>query len=145
MQLLPASAYAFLLVGLTVKYALLLALQGTRRMRVRVFRWPEDAAQWHGKVGSEEMLVERAQAALRNDGESQPLFLAAAAFWLWSGASGVAALIVCGGYLITRALHSALLIWPRQPLRNRVFGLSQLCLVVVLVDSYRLLWGRFWH
>jgi hypothetical protein len=50
---------------------------------------------------------------------------------------------VCSSYLVTRTLHSILLIWPRQPLRNRMFGLSQLCLLVVLVDSCRLLWARF--
>jgi hypothetical protein len=34
------------------------------------------------------------------------------------------------------------LVWPRQPLRNRLFGLSQLCLLLVLADSCRLLLAR---
>lgn len=142
MQPLSASAYALLLLGLTLKYALVMALQGARRVRLRSFRWPEDAVHWGGKADGDDTLVERAQAALRNDGESQPLFLAAAALWLWSGASDVAALIVFSCYVAARGLHSALLIWPRQPLRNRVFGLSQLCLLGILVDTCRLLWFR---
>jgi uncharacterized MAPEG superfamily protein len=80
---------------------------------------------------------------LRNDGESQPLFLAVAAFWLWSGANATLAWSVCGVYVVARALHSLFMLWPRQPLRNRLFGLSQLCLLVALLDAVRLAWNWF--
>ena len=136
-----ATCFLLLLLGLTLKLAFLISFQGLRRMRGKHFRWPEDAAQWGGGAGPEDALVERAQAALRNDGESQPLFLVASAFWLWSGADARLALAVFSVYLLARSLHSVWLIWPRQPLRNRLFGLSQLCLLVVLADSGRLVWG----
>jgi uncharacterized MAPEG superfamily protein len=139
MQLHAASCYAFLLLGLTLKLAFLIGLQGVRRMRSHTFRWPEDAAHWQGAVAAEDSLVERAQAALRNDGESQPLFLAASALWLWTGADLRFALPLFGVYLLARALHGAWLLWPRQPQRNRAFGVSVLCLLLVLADSVRLL------
>lgn len=111
-------------------------------MRSHTFRWSEDAAHWGGAADLEDSLVERAQAALRNDGESQPLFLAASALWLWSGAELWLSLSLFAVYLVARCLHSACLIWPRQPLRNRLFGLSQLCLLLVLADSCRMVLGR---
>jgi uncharacterized MAPEG superfamily protein len=141
MQFSASSSYLLLVFGLSLKFLLLIGLQGFRRMQVRIFRWPEDAAHWSGSAGCEDPLVERAQAALRNDGESQPLFLAVAAFWLWSGANGALAWSVCALYVVARGLHSAFMLWPMQPLRNRVFGLSQLCLLVALLDCCRLAWS----
>lgn len=140
---LSASAPLLLLVfALSLKFLLLIGLQGIRRMQTRTFRWPEDAAHWSGSVGREDPLVERAQAALRNDAESQPLFLAAAAFWLWSGANSALAWSVCAGYVFARGLHSLLMLWPKQPLRNRTFGLAQLCLLAALLDACRLVLAR---
>jgi len=127
-----------LLAGLTVKFVLLASLQGARRARTHIFRWPEDAAHWGGTVANDEdPLCARAQAALRNDGESQFLFVAAAALWIAAGAPSRLAYPVVAAYLVLRAAHSALLLWPRQPLRNRLFGLSLLCLLTVLGDSLR--------
>lgn len=133
-----AAAYALLLLGLYLKYAMLIAIQGTQRMRSRRFRWPEDATAWRGELGAEPALVERAQAALHNDGESQPLFLAASAAWILLGASALGAFSLCALYVVTRWLHTILLLFPRQPLRTRVFGLSQLCLLLVMLDLARL-------
>ncbi len=134
-------AYALLIVVLTLKFIWLIGLQGLLRMRAQRFRWPEDAQHWQGQSGSEDQRVERAQAALRNDGESQPLFLAAAALWLALGAERRIALWVCGLYVLLRVVHSVCLVWPRQPLRNRSFGLSLACLVGVLLDCARLLFS----
>jgi uncharacterized MAPEG superfamily protein len=134
--------YGLLVAGLTLKFAWLIGLQGLRRMRTRSFRWAEDATHWQGHISGEDVLVERAQAALRNDGESQPLFLAAAGLWIALGAGSSVALVVCSVYLLARVLHSVFMLWPRQPVRNRVFGISQLCLLAVLVDSARLLLVR---
>jgi uncharacterized MAPEG superfamily protein len=133
-----AAAYTLLVLGLYLKYVVLIAVQGTQRMRSRRFRWPEDAAAWVGEVGSEPERVDRAQAALRNDGESQPLFLAASAAWILLGAAPHSALALCALYVLTRWTHTFLLLVPRQPLRTRVFGLSQLCLLLVIVDLCRL-------
>jgi len=138
----PTAALPFviLVLGMTLKSVALMVIQGQRRTKTRTFRWPEDAAHWRGVVSSDEdAQTLRAQAALRNDGESQPYFLAAVAAWIGLGAEETLALIVCGTYLVLRGLHSAFLIWPRQPLRNRLFGLSLLCLFVVLADCVRLL------
>ena len=135
-----ATAYLVLLVGLFLKYALMIAIQGLQRKRRGVFRWPEDAACWRGQVQTEDAWVERAQAVLRNDSESQPLFLAASAAWIALGADAALALGVCGAYVAARWLHAYWLLCPRQPQRTRVFGLSLLCLLLVLVDLGRLLW-----
>jgi uncharacterized MAPEG superfamily protein len=139
----PAAALPFviLLLGMTTKFVALTLIQALRRTKTRTFRWPEDAAHWRGVVVSsdEDPQCLRAQAALRNDGESQPYFLLAAAAWIWLGADETVALILCSTYVALRALHSAFLLWPRQPLRNRIFGLSVVCLFVVLGDCVRLL------
>jgi uncharacterized MAPEG superfamily protein len=136
-----ASAYLMLLLGLFLKYALMIAIQGVQRKRRHVFRWPEDAACWRGQVQTEDAWVERAQAVLRNDSESQPLFLAASAAWIALGADAELALGVCGAYVATRWLHAYWLLRPRQPQRTRVFGVSLLCVLLVLFDVGRLLWG----
>lgn len=134
----PLGPLWLLLAGFTIKFVLLATLQGARRARTRVFRWPEDAAHWGGRVANDEdPLCVRAQAALRNDGESQLLFLAAAALWIFVGAPPQLAYPVVAAYLAIRTGHSLLLLWPRQPLRNRLFALSLLCLLAVLGDSLR--------
>ena len=135
-----AFAYALLVVGLYLKYFVMIGIQGLERRRSAVFRWPEDAAAWSGQVRPEAERVERAQAALRNASESEPLFLAASAAWIALGAQPFAALSVCLGYVLIRSLHAFWLLVPRQPMRTRVFGLSQLCLLGVIIDLTRLAW-----
>jgi uncharacterized MAPEG superfamily protein len=133
-----AWAYAVLVVGLYLKYIVMIGVQGIARRRSGVFRWPEDATAWRGQVLPEAERVERAQAALRNAAESEPLFLAASAAWIALGAAPLAALSVCVTYVLARWLHAFWLLVPRQPQRTRVFGLSQLCLLGVMVDLVRL-------
>jgi uncharacterized MAPEG superfamily protein len=136
----PALPFVILLCGLIAKFVALTLIQAVRRTKTHTFRWPEDAAHWGGMVvNDEDARCLRAQAALRNDGESQYYFLAAVAVWIVLGAQQGFALILCSSYVVLRALHSALLLWPRQPLRNRIFGLSLACLLVVLGDCVRLL------
>jgi uncharacterized MAPEG superfamily protein len=137
------AAYALIVTLLTLKYVVLLFVQRGGRMRSGRFRWPEDAAAYEGRAdGSETPIVDRAQAALRNDGESQPAFLAASALWLAAGADPTWASLMGCSYAALRWAHGALMLWPRQPARTRVFGLSLLCLLYVLVDSLRLLLSR---
>jgi uncharacterized MAPEG superfamily protein len=136
-----ASAYAVLVVGLYLKYFVMIGIQGIERRRSAVFRWPEDAATWSGQVRPEAERVERAQAALRNASESEPLFLAASAAWILLGAAPAAALSACLGYVLVRCFHAFWLLVPRQPQRTRAFGLSQLCLLGVIVDLARLAFG----
>lgn len=135
-----ASAYAWLVLGLYLKYFVLIAIQGLERRRSAVFRWPEDATTWRGQVRPEGARVERAQAALRNASESEPLFLAASGAWIALGAAPASATAVCVGYVLVRWLHALWLVVPRQPRRTRVFALSQLCLLGVIVDLLRLAW-----
>ena len=139
----PAAALPLLILlcGITAKFVALTLVQAARRTKTRSFRWPEDAAHWGGRVvaSDEDPLCHRAQAALRNDGESQCYFLAAAGIWIWLGANPTSAFLLCSTYLALRVLHSAFLVWPRQPLRNRIFGSSLLCLFIVLGDCVRLI------
>ena len=84
-----------------------------------------DAAAWKGEaVEREDERVERAQRALRNDGESQPYFLVFGALYVAVGAAPWAALLYFPGYALARIAHTWLLLRPRQPHRTRVFGLG---------------------
>jgi len=135
---LALGPFWLLLAGLTLKFLVLTIFQGVRRSRTRTFRWPEDARHWGGAVVAEEdPLCARAQAALRNDGESQPLFVAATALWIAAGAPAALAYPVVAVYLAVRMGHSSWLLLPRQPLRNRIFGVSVLLLLAVLADACR--------
>jgi len=135
---LALGPFWLLLAGLTLKFLVLTILQGLRRSRTHTFRWPEDARHWGGTVvADEDPLCVRTQAALRNDGESQPLFVAATALWIAAGAPATLAYPVVTAYLALRMVHSSLLLLPRQPLRNRIFGLSVLLLLAVLGDACR--------
>jgi len=123
---------------LFAKYVAITLVQAQRRFALRSFRWPEDAATWKGEhVRVEDERIERAQAALRNDGETQPFYLAIAGAWIALGAPFAAACIACGSYALARSLHSFFMIHPRQPLRNRFFGLGQIVLLLVLIDAIR--------
>lgn len=138
MQSLSLAAFVVLVTVLFGKFLFLIGLQGSTRGKSRTFRWVEDATRAGGEVRQpEHPLVERAQAALRNDGESQPFFLIAAGAWVVLGAPGPAALAAFAVYLLARITHTLALIWPRQPLRIRVFGLGQLVTLLVLADALR--------
>ncbi len=141
----PLSIRAFLvmLALLLAKYTALTTLQGRRRFASRTFRWPEDAEAWSGRpaVAAEHEDVERAQAVLRNDGETQPLVLATAAGWIALGAPGTAALVVLPGYALARIAHAAYFLRPRQPARNRAFVLGQLLFLGMMLDSLRRAFG----
>lgn len=141
--MMPSAAQSFtaLLATLTLRFAVLISLQAKARLGSKRFRWPEDAAHWRGTLagaGAEASVIERVQAALRNDGESLPLFLIACAVWVQLGAADLAALAVCAVYGVTRSLHALFMVRPRQPLRNWAFAASQLCLVCVVIDAVRL-------
>jgi uncharacterized MAPEG superfamily protein len=73
----------------------------------------------------------------QNDGETQPIFYAASAAWVALGAPGDVALLLLPAYALLRCAHSWLLIRPRQPARNRVFGCALLILVFVIGDAMR--------
>jgi uncharacterized MAPEG superfamily protein len=130
------------LILLLIKFVALTLVQAKVRFATRTFRWPEDALAWHGSAasGREPELSERAQAALRNDGESQPLFMAIATTWLLLGGAGVLAWAL-PAYALLRALHALLLLRAVQPARNRVFGSALLLLLALAADAVRLAWA----
>jgi hypothetical protein len=140
MHPLARVAYVALAAVLTAKLVLLVSLQGRGRTRSKVFRWPEDASAFGGRVadGSEDPCVERAQAALRNDGEGQWLFLVVGGAWVLLGAHPFAALAAFGTYALARCAHSALMLHPAQPARTRVFGVGLLVTIAVATDALRL-------
>jgi uncharacterized MAPEG superfamily protein len=136
---LARTAYVLALAGLFLKYVVIIALQGGMRFRTRTFRWAEDGAAFGGApaVGLEHGVVERAQHALRNDGESQPFFYVVGWVWVALGGGGAVACGAFAVYVVARWLHTALLIRPHQPLRNRVFTIGQLVLLALVVDVVR--------
>lgn len=138
MERTAAAVYALLASGLFLKTFLMTGLQGRIRLGSKRFRWPEDAAAWGGVVGDDpDERVERAQAALRNDGENHPTMLAASAAWLALGAPVGIAGAAFGIYVVSRILHGLLLVHPIQPLRNRVYVLGLAILLAIVVDAVR--------
>jgi len=139
MDPLSRLALAVTMAFVLAKYLVLIAIQGRGRVVARTFRWPEDATAFRGALasGAEAPAIERAQAALRNDGESQPAFLVLATIWVMLGARGSLAAPLLATWAFARALHTYALLRPRQPLRNRVFALGLLVTLVIAVDVVR--------
>lgn len=132
-------AYASLLAFFCAKYLILIALQGVRRRRAKLFRWPEDAAAFGGVAHErEDPLVERAQRALDHESESQALVLALAGAWVAFGADGAFASAAFAVYAGTRAIHTWWLLFPRQPARTRVFGIGVVVMIIIAIDTLRL-------
>lgn len=132
-------AWVALGTGLFLKYVVLTSIQGKRRFALRTFRWPEDAAAWNGTVmsGQEDATIERCQAVLRNDAETQPLLLAFSAAWVFLGVPAIVAGASFGTYFLARCVHAYFLVHPRQPLRNRAFVVSQLVFLGIVIDVIR--------
>src|SRR5690349_11014116 len=136
MDPLSLAAYVASATALFVKYIVVTTVQAKGRLGGRVFRWPEDAAAWGGVLagGREEESIERAQAVLRNDGETQPFYLAFAAAWVALGAEGALVAVASTAYVTARIAHTSFFLRPRQPLRNRAFVVGQLVLLGIVVD-----------
>ena len=132
-------AYVGSLVILFCKGFVVTLVQGKVRFASRTFRWPEDAGEWRGSAaeGPEHETIERAQAALRNDGETQPFFYVFGGLWVVLGVPGGVALGVLVAYALARCAHSFFLLRPKQPLRNRAFAVGQLLLMAIIVDVTR--------
>lgn len=133
----PATiAYAAAVLALFLKTVVVISVQGLTRMRTRTFRHAEDAKHWGGTaVDREDDLVARAQHAHRNDGETQPFFLVFGALYLAAGATPWAACVYFPAYALARVVHTAFLLKPRQPLRNRAFGVGLVITLAVGVHA----------
>lgn len=130
------AAYAVSATVLFLKFVVTASLQGVTRIRTRTFQYPEDAAFWRGEERKEEHeMVVRAQRLLRNDAEGQPYFFAVGAAFVALGASPIASSIYFGVYTLSRVVHAWFLLRPRQPHRNRAFGVGLTALFVMAVHT----------
>ncbi len=130
------AAYVLSVAVLFLKLVVTISVQGITRMRSRTFQYPEDAAYWGGEERREEQaIVVRAQRLLRNDAEGQPFFFAVGAVYVAIGASPKLAPIYFGLYAASRLAHAWFLLRPRQPHRNRAFGVGLTVLLVMTVHT----------
>jgi uncharacterized membrane protein YecN with MAPEG domain len=135
MTSLPLVVYIASVLGLWLKVLGTTLIQARERYRARVFAYPEDAAEWHGTAGEDTALCQRAQRLLRNDSETQPFFYVFGALLVLSKASPTAALIYLPAYVVSRFVHGYFLLSPRQPHRNRAFGVGVIILTAMAIQS----------
>ncbi|MCA9641858.1 MAG: MAPEG family protein [Polyangiaceae bacterium] len=128
------AAYTLCVGLLVLKFFMTISVQAWVRMRTKRFQYPEDARAFRGELAPEEAdSVVRAQRVLRNDGESQPFFLAVAGLYVVCGAWPSGAWFYFGTYALSRWVHTLCLLRPTQPLRNFAFGCGILCLFAMLI------------
>jgi uncharacterized MAPEG superfamily protein len=125
------SAYALSVILLFCKFFFTISVQAKERLGARTFRHPEDAAFWKGTVREDSDLTQRAQHLLRNDGESQPYYLALGALYVAVGAWPDGAPFYFCGYVLSRFAHAYFFLKARQPHRNRAFALGILLLFII--------------
>lgn len=134
MPLNAGDVYVGSVVVLFLKYLAAAVLQARERLTHGRFRYAEDAARWGGEVRDDTELCQRAQSLLRNDGESQPFYLALGAVYLWLGLWPLAGVLYFGVYPLARLLHAVFLLRGVQPHRNRAFALS--LVVITLLAAH---------
>jgi glutathione S-transferase len=133
MHTTSVAAYSIAAALLYMKMLVTVSTQGVVRLRTKRFQYPEDARHWGGEEAEDHPAAARAQRVLRNDGEGQPLFFALGAAYVLSGATPALAPVYFGVYVGSRFLHTWFFLRPRQPHRNRAFGLGVLCLTALAV------------
>lgn len=112
---------------LLLKMHAAIVVQGVFRMKHRVFTKEEDARCWKGELAREDVpVVQRAQRVLFNDLENIPMFLFLAVGFIQLGGEAGHLAIYCGVFALARIAHTATYLAPRQPLRNRAFGVGLL-------------------
>ena len=80
-------------------------------------------------------MVWRAQHLLRNDSETQPLFMAFGAAYVVLGIWPPGALIYMGGFAMCRVVHAYFLLRPRQPHRTLAFSAATVLLLALAVHT----------
>ncbi len=133
MSVSAGAVYLASLGLLFLKYVGTIIIQARERMRLRHFRYPEDAAYWAGRVAEDSDLCQRAQSLLRNDCENQPFHLVFGAAYVALGLGLEGALFYFGGYAISRLCHGYFMLRARQPHRNRAFAAGLLILAMLAV------------
>ena len=135
--------WAVTAVVLFLKSQSLAILQGQVRIKNKAYAKPEDA-KVYGKGAealSEDLpVVQRAQGAIRNDGENIPYFLAIglAHVQLECWEAGVPWLF--GTYVVARCAHSLFMVSPRQPHRTLVYMVG---VIVTFVLAAQVFWKVF--
>lgn len=143
MNQLSLAAYALAVTLLAFKYLLAVAVQGRHRHRQARFAYPEDARAFGGEhVETEDEPVLRAARLLRNDGESQPLFLALGLLYVSLGLGPTGAFGYFGTFVLARWAHALFMLRPRQPARTRAFGLGMGTLLVLAAHCMVVAFGR---
>jgi MAPEG family len=133
MSVSAGPVYLASLALLFLKYVGTIVIQARERMRLRRFRYPEDAACWAGRVAEDSDLCQRAQNLLRNDCENQPFYLAFGAAYVAQGLGPEGALFYFGGYGLSRLCHGYFMLRARQPHRNRAFAMGLIILAMLAV------------
>ena len=138
-------AYVAATCVLFTKLVVVISLQGATRIRTKHFQYAEDASHWNGEqVAEENDLVVRAQRVLRNDSEGQPYFFVFGLVYVALGATPWAAWLYFPGYALTRVLHAWWMLRPRQPHRNRAFGMGIVILVALAAHCLLVACSRAW-
>lgn len=129
----PWIVYSWSVVVLCLKFLATITVQARERLGSRTFRHPEDASQWHGVVGTDSELCQRAERVLRNDAENHPYYLALGGLLLFADPTSRVTPFYFVGYTISRVVHGLWLLVPRQPHRNYVFRVAILTLLCMAV------------
>jgi len=129
MSIDPLSVWALTVVALFLKMFAVALVQGHHRLKSGVFVRPEDAAHWAKAppAAAELPIVRRAQSTLGNDLENIPMFAIIAFAYVELGAWELGTAVYCGLFVVSRVVHTAAYLSPRQPLRNRAYILGAAC------------------
>lgn len=137
----PLIMWALCVAALFLKIFGTSLFQGSQRIRHNAFAKPEDA-KFFGKGApareNELESVQRAQGALRNDGENIPIFLALSWAYVSLECWPVATPFYFGAFVLARVAHTVLMIAPRQPWRNFAYVTG---LLVMLALTGHIVWA----
>ena len=139
------AVYVISVLLLFAKFVVTITVQAKERMRTRHFRYPEDAVYWRGAVAQDSELCLRAQQLIRNDGESQPFYLAIGAAYVAVGAWPAGASLYFAAYALSRIAYAYFMLRPRQPQRNRAFAIGVIVLVVLSAHLVYTVVSHFVH
>jgi uncharacterized MAPEG superfamily protein len=135
--------WAVTAVALFLKSQALAILQGHVRIKNKAYAKPEDA-KVYGK-GAEALaadlpVVQRAQGAIRNDGENIPYFLLIGLAHVQLGCWEAGVPWLFGTFFVARCAHSIFMVSPRQPHRTLAYAIG---MIVTFVLSAQVVWEVF--
>lgn len=131
----PWRVYGLSCAALFAKMFGVALVQGVTRVKHRAFVRPDDAAFFGRGVtpaAAEHPLVDRAQSALRNDGENIPIFLFLSIAYIQLGCPSSQLVIYMPLFVIARYLHTLFYLRPTQPFRNWSYVTGQLLMMIMV-------------